>query len=73
LPKKKYIKNEDRHKIIDGIVHKWCLNCDKWLPMDEEHFKNHPSRLDGFSDKCIECNKKHNREYYNQTREHQIA
>jgi hypothetical protein len=62
----------DKHKEIEGVIHKLCPDCNQWYLMDAEHFKVQPSKKDGYSDKCRVCQEKYNHEHYMLNREHQI-
>lgn len=42
-----------RHKVIDGIDHKWCNKCQKYLPYS--CFNRNSARLDKLSPYCKEC------------------
>lgn len=48
------------HKEIDGIIYKYCSNCKRWLPENDEYFylvnKSKPEK--GFNAACKECTKK---------------
>lgn len=47
---------EESHKEIDGIEHKLCRQCEKFKPMNEEHFYRKKKNLtDGFDTYCKEC------------------
>lgn len=64
MDKKKYIKYEDKHKLIDGIEYKWCCDCNNWYLMTSDNFKVQPSQKDGFSNRCILCQKNYNHNTY---------
>jgi hypothetical protein len=61
---KVYIKYKDKHKITNGLEHKWCFDCNEWYPLDAEHFKVQPSKKDGFSERCKICQERYNHENY---------
>lgn len=55
-------KYKREHKIIDGIIYKWCCEKNHWVIMDDEHFyKNDKNTIDGFSNRCKECDKEKTR------------
>jgi hypothetical protein len=62
--KRKHIKYEDKHKELNGIVYKWCPDCNEWYLMSDDNFKVHPSKKDGFSDRCKVCQEKYNHNHY---------
>jgi hypothetical protein len=44
------------HKIIDGVIHKWCKSCEDWIPMDDKHFyTNKSNSIDGYHPECKQC------------------
>ena len=50
---KRYLRYEERHRIIDGVKEKRCNGCKKW--MDESGFYKACSHKDGLSERCKEC------------------
>jgi hypothetical protein len=59
LEVRRQIKYNKEHKIIDGIVHKWCKSGVHWEVMDDEHFYNNKSnRIDGYQPNCKKCTAK---------------
>lgn len=70
--KKKYITYKECHKIIDNIEYKMCKECKEWFIMNEENFKLHTSKKDGFSSKCKKCQEKYNHDIYMKNREREI-
>ena len=53
------IKWEKEHKTINEIVYKFCVDCKEFIFMDKEHFyPNDKNSIDGFSNRCKECDKK---------------
>ena len=45
------------HKIIDGVEHKWCGRCKRWLPLD--CFCKNKAKWDGLQERCSECKAEH--------------
>lgn len=70
--KRKRFNYEQKHKLIDSILHKQCSTCNEWKPMDDNHFYKWNRSPDGFAAQCCECAKAYgrkrkasNREYFN--------
>lgn len=54
--KRKQEKWDREHKIIDGVIHKWCNYKNHWVQMNNDNFyKNDKNSIDGYSTKCIPC------------------
>jgi hypothetical protein len=68
----KYRKYEDYHRIENGIEQKKCQDCNDWYDLNETNFGIVKKNNDGFNVRCKVCQKKHNEEYYAETREQQI-
>jgi hypothetical protein len=71
--KRKQEKYKREHKVIDGIIHKWCVGEKHWVVMDKEHFyTNDKNSIDGFSNRCKICDSARARKNYhtNIEREH---
>lgn len=55
---KKYdssIKKEDIYQNIDGILHKMCKSCGRYLPLTFLYYPRDPLCKDGFRNICKEC------------------
>jgi hypothetical protein len=52
----KYLRYEDRHRIVKGIKQKFCTVCNKWKA--EIKFSTDRSRKDGLNSSCKECSYK---------------
>ncbi|MFA6778074.1 MAG: HNH endonuclease [Bacilli bacterium] len=64
------IKFEKEHKLIDGILHKWCNVDNHWVVMDDNHFyKNKTNTIDGYSTRCKKCEVKKAIEWQKNNRE----
>ena len=50
---KKYLRFEDRHRIVNGFKEKFCRKCGKWK--NESEFYNNISSKDGLNECCKEC------------------
>ena len=50
------------HKIIDGVEHKWCGRCKRWLPLDS--FGKNRIKWDGKQERCSECRAEHHKSTY---------
>lgn len=49
-------KWEEKHKIIDGLLYKWCSHGQHWVVEDDEHwYKNDKNGIDGYYPNCISC------------------
>src|SRR5690606_38357784 len=46
---------EETHKVIDEIDHKYCKQCDKWIPSDVGFYKKKTNLTDGLDTYCKEC------------------
>ncbi len=47
---------EERHKIINDILYKWCPHGQHWVIEDDEHwYKNSKNTIDGYYPNCIQC------------------
>jgi hypothetical protein len=59
-PKKKnvrrYMRYEDRHRIIDGVKQKYCRHCKRWK--NEDKFYKDRGKKDGLNDRCKKCSYK---------------
>jgi len=52
------LKYDKEHKIIDGLIYKWCNVDNHWVIMNDKHFyRNKKNSIDGYSSRCIECEK----------------
>ena len=69
---KKYVKYKDKHKIIDNVEYKLCSDCNEWLSMNEDNFKVHPSRKDGYSNRCKSCQELYSHNRYMKNRDKEI-
>jgi hypothetical protein len=53
---RKQEKYDKEHKIINGVIFKWCKSCKDWIQMDDEHFyKNKKNSTDGYYPECKQC------------------
>jgi hypothetical protein len=52
----KYIRHEDRHRIVDRTRQKLCFKCRKWK--DENDFYRDRSHKDGLMGRCKKCSYK---------------
>jgi hypothetical protein len=50
---KKYLRYEDRHRIVKGIKQKLCTKCNKWKA-ESEYYRNKSSK-DGLVYECRKC------------------
>jgi len=53
---RKYLRHEDRHRIVKGIKQKLCTKCSKWKV--ESEFHKDRSSKDGINSSCKECSYK---------------
>lgn len=53
---KKYLRYEDRHRIVNGIKQKLCSKCSIWKA--ESGFSTDRSRKDGLDSSCKDCSHK---------------
>jgi hypothetical protein len=53
---RKYLRCEDRHRIVNGIKQKLCTKCGKWKA--ENEFSKNRSSKDGLNSSCKECSHK---------------
>jgi len=53
---KKYIRYEERHRVVDGLRQKRCGRCKKWKV--ESGFYKHRRHIDGLAVWCKECSNK---------------
>ena len=69
----KYRKYNDYHRINDqSIEEKQCKNCFEWFEINENNFGRDRSNKDGFNMLCKTCFRKHNQQYYQETRDVQL-
>jgi hypothetical protein len=52
----------ETHKIIDEVLYKLCSDCNEWLPLEDNFYKN-KSSSDGYYPYCKECTKKRSRKW----------
>lgn len=54
---KRVIKNYDKmkYKVIDGVKHKFCKHCERYLPSDDGYFPRDVNCADGTRNVCREC------------------
>ncbi|PLR72201.1 HNH endonuclease [Bacillus sp. UMB0728] len=53
---RKQKKYNETHKLISGVDHKVCTDCDKWFPSNEEYFyNNNKNSIDGLKPQCKSC------------------
>ncbi|MBL7185283.1 MAG: hypothetical protein ISS70_03080 [Phycisphaerae bacterium] len=50
---RRYLKYEDRHRVVDGVKQKFCRKCKRWK--DETAFYKNRSAKDGLKDWCKKC------------------
>ncbi len=50
---KKYIRYEERHRVVDVVREKRCSSCRKWKA--ESMFYKNQTCKDGLSESCKEC------------------
>ena len=50
---RKYLRFEDRHRVVKGIKEKFCRKCSKWKK--ESEYYTHRSNKDGLSVRCKKC------------------
>ena len=50
---KKYLRFEDRHRVVDGVRQKYCRKCKKWK--NEDKFYKDKGKKDGLHDRCKKC------------------
>lgn len=51
--RRRYLRYEDRHRVVKGIKQKFCGKCRRWK--DETGFHKDSSEKDGLSDRCKKC------------------
>jgi len=60
--KRRNLRYEQRHRVVDGVRQKLCSRCNKWK--DEIQFSKDRKRRDGLSDACRKCEGQRVHEYY---------
>ncbi|MDT0160472.1 HNH endonuclease [Bacillus sp. AG4(2022)] len=56
LAERRQRRYNETHQLINGIDHKVCSKCLKWMPCNEEYYyKNQSNGIDGFHPYCIQC------------------
>lgn len=58
----------DTHKIIDNVLYKLCSDCNKWLLISKDFYKN-KSAPDGHNPYCKECAKKRTSQWKGENRD----
>jgi len=58
---RKYLRFEDRHRVVNGIKEKLCRKCSKWKA-ESDFYKNKSSR-DGLNERCKKCSYKAAKKY----------
>ena len=58
---RKYLRFEDRHRVVKGIKEKLCRKCSKWKA--ESEFYNNKSARDGLNELCNKCSYKAAKKY----------
>ena len=53
---RKYLRYEERHRVVNGVGQKYCRKCKRWK-YENEFYKNRSNR-DGLDDRCKECSYK---------------
>lgn len=55
--KQRVIKNYNsiKYKNVDGIIHKLCKQCERYLPSNEDYFPADLNMLEGIRNVCREC------------------
>ena len=54
---RRYLRYENRHRVVKGIKQKFCHKCKRWE--NESEFYKSRSRKDGLDDQCNKCSYKH--------------
>lgn len=70
-PQKRHrVSYEENHKVINGVEHKYCKDCSKWLPMSDKYFyKNKLNYIDGFTPYCKKCTSIRNVKWQNENKD----
>lgn len=59
LKVRKHVFVEDyesiKYKLIDGVIHKYCKNCERYLPCSFNYFPKDESCNDKLRNVCLEC------------------
>ena len=58
---RKYLRFEDRHRVVNGVKEKLCRKCSKWKA--ESEFYNNKSARDGLNELCKKCSYKAAKKY----------
>ena len=53
---KKYLRFEDRHRVVKRVKQKFCRKCKRWR--NESEFYRNRSTKDGLDDRCRKCSYK---------------
>ena len=53
---RKYLRYEDRHRVVNGVKEKLCTKCRKWK--SESEFNKDRSEKDGLDNRCRKCSYK---------------
>jgi len=53
---RKYLRFEDRHRVVNGVTQKLCRKCNRWK--DETAFYKNRSAKDGLDERCRKCSYK---------------
>jgi hypothetical protein len=60
--RKRNLRYEDRHRIVDGVKKKFCRMCRRWKA--ESEFNKNRCKKDGLSERCKKCSCWVSKEYY---------
>jgi hypothetical protein len=62
VPRRRQAKNRVEHKVIDGVVLKWCSACINWAPLGA--YNTSSKAWDGLAGLCQSCASKSNKDRY---------
>ncbi len=63
---RRYLRYEQRHRVVDGVEQKLCTRCSKWK--DRRQFYKNSRSKDRFELQCKECKLRYARKQYEQKR-----
>jgi len=68
------IKYDKTHKIINGLIFKWCTYDEHWIEMNDENFyKNKSNHIDGFNTYCKKCTSRKSDKWQDENHEHHLV
>jgi hypothetical protein len=62
VPRRKQVKGRVEHKVIDGVVSKWCSACSGWKTLGD--FNDNSKSWDGLAGLCRGCASEANKNRY---------